>query len=74
MRETAGMESISIPHGWHKEALFGRLVTGCVCTYEYLSSPTTSMKAVFGMLRMMDLQDYCEAKSLEKVRKADGNR
>ena len=72
MKGIDNAEHITVPEGWHKEALFGRLVKNGLCSYEYLSSPSTPMESVFGMLRILALDDYCEAKTVEKARRHNG--
>lgn len=68
MAGLSGMDSIAIPEGWSAIAMFGRLVTGGICSYEYLKSPNTTAKDVFGMLRMLDIKDFIELKSAEKYK------
>ena len=68
MHGVSGMESVLVPEGWHKESLFGRLVTRGVCSIMELHSPSTTMKALFSGLRMLDLEDYFNLKLREKNR------
>lgn len=67
MSDLSGMEAVNIPDGWQKEALFWRLVTKGICSYQVLASPNTSLRSVFGMLRMLDFEDYLELKSRKKA-------
>lgn len=65
-----GSDAAPIPDGWRRESFFSRLVTKGLCSYEYLSSPDTPMKKVFGMMRMLDFETYLELKAIEREREA----
>lgn len=65
-----GTESVSVPDGWSRESFFSRLVAKGLCSYEYLSSPETPVKSVFGMLRMLDFEMFLELKAIEREQEA----
>lgn len=65
-----GTDAVPVPEEWRREAFFGRLLTKGMCSYEFLASPDTPIRKVFGMLRMLDFETYLELKALEREKEA----
>lgn len=59
-------KSVSIPEGWSDIVFFGRLITSGICRYPDLAVPGLSAKAVYDMHRMLDFQEYCQVKAIER--------
>lgn len=69
-----GAGTVPVPEKWRRESFFGRLVVKGLCSYAYLASSDTPVKNVFGLLRMLDFDDYLERASVERERGKRGHR